>query len=873
MLFYKIFHNPGVAIMGVSVAVTLLCLPLYIVAEKWQQTEREIQKYLAPMMNNIKAVFKGDERFMILQEFYRQNHYHPIYALRSSMGILIQIPFFIAAYSYLSHLEVLKGVSFLFIPDMGAPDMFARLGGITINILPILMTVINIISGILYTKGFSAKDKVQLFVMAGVFLLLLYNSPAGLVIYWTMNNILSLVKNIFYKLKNPLKVIYFCICVIAAALIFYTVFISTGAQKKRILLGSVLSLVFFIPLYIRFINYALNNSLSVLSRNKKLVSVLYFSSSIAITLLIGLCIPTMVISSSPEEFSFIDNYKSPWIFVFNSFFQAAGLFFLWPGVIYLLFKEKVRIILTFLLSLTALFMIINTFVFQGNYGNISNTFLFDSPGVLTISKYVNLLNISIFIALTVSLFFIFKFKKTVIIHSFLIISVCFLTVFSLYNIILIHSGYKRASAFDRTSDGSIHKIAPLFSLSKTKPNVIVIMPDAGVSSFLDPIFKEHPRLKEQFDGFVYYPNTVSFSSHTLMGIPPVWGGYEYTPFEMNRDESRTLQDKHNEALMVLPVLFKKSGFDVTVTDQSWANYSWIPDLSIYKSTGINAVNTIKKYTNNWFMENNTGKDNITSAKIMRNTLWFSILKVSPPFLRSFIYDDSVYWSPENIGDSIVNFINSYAVLDYLPELTSYDSDVPEAAFITNELTHESVFLQYPEYRPAAIVTEKGNGKYSAHKAYHANTAFYLKFGEYLDELKKNNVYDNTRIIIVSDHGSGINSGLFDGLTPSDERPEMWNPILLVKDFNSQGLLKTDMNFMTNGDIPSLAAENIISNPVNPFTGLPITTEAKKNGVTITDCHIFMSYQHPKNKFNISDNEWVKVHDNIFKSSNWSEAKK
>ena len=108
-LFDKIFKNTSIAILGVSLAVTLLCLPLYIIAEKWQKREREIQKRFAPMVNNIKAVFKGDERFMLIQEFYKQNNYRPIYALRNSFGILIQIPFFLAAYSYLSHLETLKG--------------------------------------------------------------------------------------------------------------------------------------------------------------------------------------------------------------------------------------------------------------------------------------------------------------------------------------------------------------------------------------------------------------------------------------------------------------------------------------------------------------------------------------------------------------------------------------------------------------------------------------------------------------------------------------------------------------------------------------------------------------------------------------------
>ena len=110
-----IVKNPGMAIIGVSLSVSFLCLPLYVIAERWQETERQTQAKLKPGIDRIKAVFKGDEQYMILSTFYRQNHYHPMMALRSSISLLIQIPFFIAAYQFLSHLEALNGRGFFFI--------------------------------------------------------------------------------------------------------------------------------------------------------------------------------------------------------------------------------------------------------------------------------------------------------------------------------------------------------------------------------------------------------------------------------------------------------------------------------------------------------------------------------------------------------------------------------------------------------------------------------------------------------------------------------------------------------------------------------------------------------------------------------------
>ncbi len=80
-----VFKNTGFSVMCISVAVTVLCLPLYAVAEEWQERERQTQNRLKSGVARIKAVFKGDEQYMMLSVFYKQNHYHPIwhYGLRS----------------------------------------------------------------------------------------------------------------------------------------------------------------------------------------------------------------------------------------------------------------------------------------------------------------------------------------------------------------------------------------------------------------------------------------------------------------------------------------------------------------------------------------------------------------------------------------------------------------------------------------------------------------------------------------------------------------------------------------------------------------------------------------------------------------------
>ena len=99
---YEATGKEAVAVIGLSFVVTICCLPLYMVAEKWQETERETRRHLQIGIDRIKKAFRGDEQYMMLNTFYRQNHYSPIMALRSSFSLLIQIPFFLAAYHFLS---------------------------------------------------------------------------------------------------------------------------------------------------------------------------------------------------------------------------------------------------------------------------------------------------------------------------------------------------------------------------------------------------------------------------------------------------------------------------------------------------------------------------------------------------------------------------------------------------------------------------------------------------------------------------------------------------------------------------------------------------------------------------------------------------
>ena len=69
VLMYRLLKNPGVSIIGVSLVVNFLILPLYRRADVMQEAERDKQASMKHWVDHIKKTFKGDEQYMMLQTY------------------------------------------------------------------------------------------------------------------------------------------------------------------------------------------------------------------------------------------------------------------------------------------------------------------------------------------------------------------------------------------------------------------------------------------------------------------------------------------------------------------------------------------------------------------------------------------------------------------------------------------------------------------------------------------------------------------------------------------------------------------------------------------------------------------------------------
>jgi len=884
----SVIVNPGLSIIALSLTMNFLVLPLYMRADALQMEEQEREKKLKDMTSHIRKTFKGDERFMMLQAYYRENDYKPIYALRGSFSLLLEIPFFIAAYHFLSHLELIKGVSFGPINDLGLQDGLINVSGISINLLPILMTLINIVSSLIYAKGSPMKTKVQLCAVALVFLVFLYNSPSGLVFYWTLNNLFSLIKNIFYKLKNPRKVL--CILSSAFGILVAAAVLARGiySLRQKIVLFAICVLL-QVPLLIHVIR---KNGKSI----KRKSSIdnpngIFVFSVIYLAILIGLLITSQVVVTSTAEFVNITNLYNPARYVINSLIIAIGLFVVWVGIFYYLADKKSRGIFAEAFVIIAVIASVDYMFFGTKLGNLSPRLQFDnSPSY---SKKQMLINILVIIAIMVAVHFIMKLKDKVVVPVILagIIAVGFMGI---NNIRKINTEYTKIyETIDQSGE------LPIYKLSKKGKNVVVLMMDRMVGDYIPYIFNERPELKEEFDGFTYYSNTFSYATTTNVGLPGVFGGYEYTPHEMDKRSDVSLKEKHNESLKVMPVLFDQNDFGVTVCDPTYANYNWIPDLSIYDDyPNIKAYITMGKVN-----DSSVSTDGLKDV-LNRNLVCYGIFKSAPVVLQSSIYNNGNYYSTakqieageESVDASVqirsslyagegldAGFVDSYNVLDKLVSMTKIENDDSNHfLMMCNETTHHPCILQQPDYVPSYQVDnseyyndtliktdDKGNSISIEDEEnlvhYHINMASFLELGEWFDYLKEEGVYDNTRIIIVSDHGWTIYQD--EDMVIEDHDMETFHCALMVKDFDSKGFTEND-DLMSNADVPTLAMDGVIDNPVNPFTNTPITNDMKNNGDQ--EVMFVKTWSIDENNGNTyMPGYWYSVHDNVHDANNWS----
>ena len=249
---------------------------------------------------------------------------------------------------------------------------------------------------------------------------------------------------------------------------------------------------------------------------------------------------------------------------------------------------------------------------------------------------------------------------------------------------------------------------------------------------------------------------------------------------------------------------------------------------------------------------------------------FSLFRMIPSFMRKTFYDNSNWYIyGKNDSVNINTSLSELSILNSLQYITSITNSGNYFNFIHNNTTHEQFYFNdnflpsiwkknIPQEDMKKFKSEFSSRKYYSHGAFVNNIIRFFKF------LKENNLYDNTKIIIVSDHGTNMETDFYqnNGL----EFMSIYNAFLMYKDFNSTNDFTISSNFMTVADVPYLSTKHL-SKQINPFTHNIITNDYKNGELKVIILNEWQPNRQLEKGFNFS--QYYTVKGSIFDKNNWT----
>ncbi|HXG50420.1 MAG TPA: membrane protein insertase YidC [candidate division Zixibacteria bacterium] len=190
--FHRFTASYGIDIILLTVLIKILTAPL---THKSYVSMKQMQR-LQPQMERLKEKFKDDREKLNkeIMELYRRNGVNP---LGGCLPMLLQFPVFIGLYNALSTPIELRHAPFLWIKDLSRPDWESlpfTVGGwhLGVPVLTILMGASMFIQQWMTPSAGDPNQRKMMLMMPLMFTFMFVTFPAGLTIYWLVNNILSI---------------------------------------------------------------------------------------------------------------------------------------------------------------------------------------------------------------------------------------------------------------------------------------------------------------------------------------------------------------------------------------------------------------------------------------------------------------------------------------------------------------------------------------------------------------------------------------------------------------------------------------------------------------------------------------------------------
>jgi YidC/Oxa1 family membrane protein insertase len=188
-LLHKLVHNYALAILLLTILIKTLLWPLQNAATKSMRK----MSALSPKMTELREKYKDDPTRMNqeLMKLYKDYGVNPF---GGCLPMLVQIPIFFGFYTMLGSAVELRNSSFLWVQDLSQPDTVLHIGSFPLNILPLLMAATMLWQMSLTPKTTDAVQQRMFMFMPLIFVLFCYNFASALALYWTAQNLFSVVQ-------------------------------------------------------------------------------------------------------------------------------------------------------------------------------------------------------------------------------------------------------------------------------------------------------------------------------------------------------------------------------------------------------------------------------------------------------------------------------------------------------------------------------------------------------------------------------------------------------------------------------------------------------------------------------------------------------
>ena len=198
-LIYKIIPNWGVSIIILTILIKILLFPLTKKSSMGTLKMQELQPKIQEIQDKYKE--QPDKLNMEMSKLYKESGYNP---LSGCLPLLLQFPLIFAMYNLFNNYFEFRGAMFIpgWIPDLSIGDIVPLPGnlpvlGSQIHLLPIIYLASQLLFGKITQSsaaagGNNTQMKIMMYGMPIMFFFIFYNAPAGLLLYWTVSNILQL---------------------------------------------------------------------------------------------------------------------------------------------------------------------------------------------------------------------------------------------------------------------------------------------------------------------------------------------------------------------------------------------------------------------------------------------------------------------------------------------------------------------------------------------------------------------------------------------------------------------------------------------------------------------------------------------------------